>query len=272
MKLIHIINSNNKSDFKAAIDELGIQYDYEESIVGKWVHFEIAESDPHWPAVERLVDIHNLGSHTIRSEFTKAEKEKADFLRLFYAWENGYPLPDDDFGYLHMTYNLPEFCKKCDIGKQQKAPFRMKSEPKWGRRHIMKFFWVEDEFFVRPEVWHDVFKPFGIGCRPVVKHRDGEELQTVVQLDIAQTSPSPLCLDGYPTETCEDCGKSKVQPGIQGFFPKFAEPPEGDMFKAQEWFGSGGSAYRPVFISNRLYLALEEKKIKGAVYHPVANE
>lgn len=271
MDVMHRVFANGKSRFKASLDQLGVDYEYEESIVGKTVFFVISENAPLWPDVSRLMQENDIKDSFIHTEFSKGERKSAPFLELG-AWYNGYPQPEDNYDYHETTYNRPNFCEKCCIGKIQQGPFRLRGEPKWGRRSIMTLNWIHNEFFVRPEVWHDVFKPFGIGCRPVLKHSTGEELKTVVQLDVTKMADSLLCLDGYPIETCEVCGQLKYHPIARGFFPKFSGLVDGDMFRTQEWFGSGGKAFQAVIVSNQLYQEMEAKKIKGAEFMPMASE
>ena len=138
MNIIHRINANNKPLFKDDIDRLGIKYNYSETIVGKWIFFEISENNPLWPEVCSLIEKHEIGSHMVRTEFTAQELKSADFLEIDPTWHHGYPMPDDDFGYREFTYDLSDFCSKCGIGKKQNATFRMRSEPKWLKRHILQ--------------------------------------------------------------------------------------------------------------------------------------
>jgi len=73
------------------------------------------------------------------------------------------------------------------MGLVQKAPFRMRGEPKWGTKHILQMNWVFDEFFVRIEVWDKVFRKFGIEKLPVVQHKTDKPLESVVQLKVLTT-------------------------------------------------------------------------------------
>lgn len=238
-------------------------------MTGQWVSLTIREDDPRWDHLAPLVELYQIVFDMAETEFTSAERRQAPFLDMA-AWNNEYPQPEDNFDYFGTTYNRPDFCEHCEVGKVQKAPFRMRREPKWGRRHVMQLNWVFDEFFIRPEVWHDVFRPFGVGCRPVLKHHTGQELTSVVQLDVALVADAPLCLEGYPTETCTACGQVKYQPICRGFFPAFDGEPGADLFKSREWFGSGGSGNRAVMVSHRLFQAIEAHQVKGFQFKPQA--
>src|SRR5262249_23183770 len=107
----------------------------------------------------------------------------SEILVMVPEWHHGYPQPEKDFGFLHMTYDPTSLCR-LGTGAVQMAPFRIKNEPKWGRRGILQLNWIFDEYFVRPEVWHGVFQPLGVRCRPVLLHSTGNEAASIVQLDI----------------------------------------------------------------------------------------
>jgi hypothetical protein len=235
--------------------------------------FDIDESDPAWDELRQLVpewsaedgcDPENFGiAHT---EFSSAELKLATYLKIG-AWLHGYPQPEDDFGYRKATYDLSDFCSACGIGKKQIAPFRMKGEPKWGTRHILQMNWVFDQFFVRPEVWNDVFEPFGIGFRQVVNHRNGADLTSVVQLDITARVQT-RCMNN-PSEDCPACGRKKYFPVTRGMFPAIDEIAPAHAAKSIEYFGSGASAWNAVLISARLFQAIQKARLKGAVFTPV---
>lgn len=54
-------------------------------------------------------------------------------------------MPDYKAGYLMTTYGGTG-CGVCGVGQLQKAPFSMRAEPKWGRRHMMQLNWVADDW------------------------------------------------------------------------------------------------------------------------------
>lgn len=275
MKFIHNVSIVDKPQRREVLSSLGIKFFASEPPVSPLLIFYIAESDPAWEQLCELIprwnvedgkDPNDLG--WVGTKFSKKDLEAASFLQIF-AWHHGYPMPDDDFGYLKATYDLTDYCTECGIGKHQIAPFRMKGEPKWGKRHILQLNWVFDEFFVLPEVWERVFQPFGVGCRPVIHHRSGQELQTVVQIDIAATAASTLQIaENQPSEVCTSCDRRKYLPISKGPFPSLVEEPTEPMLKTQEYFGSGASAWRAVIVSSALFQVVKEHKVKGVDFIP----
>lgn len=278
MKTIRSVSIVDKPERREALSSLGVKFVASEPPVSPILWLDIYESDPAWEQLRKLIpkwsaedgdDPNYLGN--VGTIFSEKDRDAAPFLELG-AWAHGYPMPDLDFGYLEATYDLSDYCEKCGIGARQVAPFRMKREPKWGKKHIMSLEWVYDELFVPPEVWEHTFRPFGIGCRPVLHHRSGNQLETVVQLDITATAASALKMPAdQATEFCATCGRTKYQPIQRGPFPGFDTEPTDAMLKTQEWFGSGAEARHPVVVSASVFRTMREHQIKGAVFTPCAS-
>ena len=64
---------------------------------------------------------------------------------------------NDLFAYMPGTFDMTNFCYECGAGDVQIAPFRILHAPKWGKRQIMMLHWVQDAYFVPPDVWQSVF-------------------------------------------------------------------------------------------------------------------
>jgi hypothetical protein len=203
--------------------------------------------------------------------WTKASKQEiaaAKFLLMQGQWQHGYPMPDGDGGYKQLTYDLTDYCSTCGTGAVQRAPFRMAREPKWGVRGIVQLNWIFDEFFVRPEVWEMVFEPNGIAAGPVLSHKTGKELETVVQL-LPPIADAALRLSDLPSTTCDVCGKRRYATWTRGCFPAFVAPPSGNMVRSREYFGTGARSYRNVIISGELRESLDRLRIRGADFLPL---
>ncbi len=230
------------------------------------IAFRIAEDHPNWPPIWRLV--HECDREPLAillTEFTTRELDEARWLQLF-AWENGFPQPQDLRAYSEVTFDRSRWCDKCGLGKVQNAPFRIKMEPKWGRRAIMMLHWVFDEIFVPPAVWETVFKPFGIKCRPVA-NRSGKELQTVAQLVIDEEVD--LVMDRLQVkEVCAGCGRKKYTHSHRGYHPPLAQEPSGAIAKTRQAFGDGWPQ-REVIISQDLRQAMLAHQIRGAEFMPL---
>jgi hypothetical protein len=151
---------------------------------------------------------------------------------------------------------------------KQKASFQMKGEPKWGRNGILQLNWVFDEFFVKPTIWASIFKPYGIGSRPVLD-RKGVELKTVVQLAVEEEIG--IMTDGLTGEECPTCHRVRYLPITRGPFPSLIGRPSTTMVKTREFFGSGASAYRGILVSQGLARSLSEQKVRGASVKPAKN-
>jgi hypothetical protein len=229
--------------------------------------FDVSESAIEWPAIQDWIR-RRKPSDIARARFSEDEIRQAPWLTLQADLQQGYPQPrEDDFGYLQATFDLSDYCPACGIGLQQKAPFQMKGEPRWGRWGILQLNWVFDEFFVKPDVWETVFKPHGVGERPV-ENRSGRTLETVVQLVVDELIH--LDTSGLASETCTSCGRVKYLPITRSPIVPLIGRPTGHMVKSAEYFGSGASAYREVIVSQELGSTLRFAGITGASFVPVA--
>ena len=230
------------------------------------VSFEVDEDHPNWLALRSLFQQWEA-SDFATTIFSKQEISQARWLELVPDWHHGYPQPDEkNFGYRGVTYEISDYCKTCGIGLKQKAPFRMKGEPKWGRNGVLQLNWVFDEYFATPEVWNTVFKPHGIVCSPVL-NLEGKELNTVVQ--VVAKEQVGVTTETLRSEKCVQCGRVKYLPVQQGPFPTLGGEPEGEMAVTKEYFGSGSAAHKRTIISGKLADGLIKAKGRGISFRPV---
>jgi hypothetical protein len=261
MRVIHRISFHSSPIIRKELAVLGI-------VVGStgFVAFDFDESQPQWPKVADWMKRRGVSSF-VSTSFSEAEIRAAAWLALQPTWHHGYPQPNADvFGYREVTYDLAEYCDVCGIGKKQRAPFQMKSEPRWGRSGILQLNWIFDEYFALPRVWSTIFKPYGIGCRPVTNKR-GIELKTVVQLVGAEEED--IVPDGLPVNKCTKCGRPKYLPVTRGPFPALVNRPSAHMVKTRQYFGSGASAHHEVLVSQDIARSLLANKIRGVSLRPV---
>jgi len=261
MKIIHRLAFRYDSKIKETVTELGIPFKDGFICVCK-----IAENDIRWSQLNELINPNNEGTHIVYAEFTAKELGAANYLEIASKWHHGYPEPSDGNEYRELTYNLDEYCPKCGSGKRQKAPFRFKKSPVWGQKNILQLNWIFDEYFVKPEIWQAVFEPFGIGCRPVVLDKSGRELDSVVQLELTEQVELNN-LDGAPFNTCDVCGRLKYLPLTGRFMPAPAIT-NAAMFRSNQYFGSGASAWRMVIVSQELFAKAQNANLKGVSYVP----
>jgi len=233
---------------------------------GKLVTLEISEEDPLWPAMADAASVHGP-LHSVRTEFSKREFESAEYLEMTPSWHQGYPQPEQHFDFVRVAYDSSGYCDACGIKGNQIAPFRMSGEPGWGKNSILQLNWVFDEYFSKPETWSDIFEPLNIGFQPVIRHRDGTQLESVVQLDVSDRSD--VNVSGLNSETCPSCGRVKYNWVTRGFSPSPVNPPIGvHAFKSSEWFGSDHSGNHMVFVSAKLYDDIVKSGIRGAAFRP----
>lgn len=224
--------------------------------------FEMKDTDPGWDSFLSLAAEH--GKDVVFSaEFTKAEIRAADWCMLQSDWHHGYPQPEN--GYEELVYDRSEECSACRVGRTQQAPFRMRGEPRWGRRSIMQMFWVYDAYFVKPETYRDVFEPVGVGSLEVLK-KSGTPLESVVQLTIEEVVP--LLEYRSEGELCETCGYFKLHSRLSDFAPKPLSVPPAALAFSEGWYGSGGMAYRAVLIRADLVQAMIGAGVRGASFAP----
>ena len=249
---------------RKAFRDAGVELQIDDSDLSRIAVCDVAEDDPRWERVQPLVKKYQLVDIAF-TRFTDSELDHAKYLSMVPSWHHGYPQPEDHFGYRQITYDLTEHCDHCGIGARQTAPFRMKKAPNWGHRSILQMNWVFDEFFVQPDVWKAVFRPLGIGCRPVLLHRTGQELDSVVQLDIPKSVSLVMDATSHRFATCMFCDRRKYK-YITGFFPS-PQPTDLQLFRSVQYFGSGAGADRAVLLTGALYRRIKEASLKGAEFH-----
>jgi rRNA maturation protein Nop10 len=273
MKFVHRIGLRLSPAQRTDVEGLGVKVPLGTTLPDggdPLVAFDIDEAHPNWLALHKLFEQWG-SSDLLRTEFWKKEIEAARWLRMLPGWHQGYPQPEDGFGYLRITYNPSDYCPDCGIGAVQKAPFRMQGEPRWGKYHVIQLNWVFDEFFTQPEVWRTTFEPFRIGAMPVVRNKTGQELKTVVQLGIPTVAKSKALLGDHPKAVCPRCKRAKYLPFVRGRFPPLESFPDENAFRTTEYFGDGARAFRGIIVSDAVYREVVKNKLKGIEFKPVAS-
>jgi hypothetical protein len=270
MKIIHRIGFHATDAQRRDLEGLGVKVP--SGILmpsgSRLVAFDVAEDHPGWPGIRALLQRWDISEGAVRTEFTRKEIDAARWLQIS-AWHHGYPQPNEDvFGYREATYDLTTYCGRCGIGMEQKAPFQVKGEPKWGKKGIMQLVWVYDELFVSPDVWNNVFKMHGVECRSVLNTKS-VELKTVVQLVVEESVAIVTDDLTAEQEACSECGRTKYLPISRGFFPPLAREASEAMVKTKEYFGSGASAHKGLLISQGIARALSAHGVRGASLKPL---
>jgi len=261
MEIIHHISIASSGEVRRELATMGVIVGAGEPLAGNIVTFGVSESNENWATLEAWL-ARRGAVDTVTTTFSKREIGLARWLEVQPDWHWSYPQPEDE--YQSATYDLSEYCGVCGIGARQKAPFRMRSEPQWGRRGILQLNWVFDEYFVTPEVWSHVLKPLGILVGQVVDAR-GAELKTVLQLVPSQSVG--IVTDGLIAQVCGRCGRQKFLPVARGPFPALRTEPPGPLARSEEYFGSGASAHHAVLVSRAVADVLAP--VRGISFRPV---
>ena len=266
MEIMHRLSTRLTPRIEHCLGLAGVEPNREGILFG----FDISDADPRWPHVKMIADEFGFGDIP-SMKYTADEFASADWLEIRTSWVCGYPQPEANFGYRKFTYDLNNHCEECGAGKIQKAPFKMRREPGWRKRNITMLYWVEDEIFVKPDLWEEAFKPFGIDFWPVVKGRNCEQtLTSVVQIKVDTVADTPIIAGDYPTVTCEVCGRAKYTGFVPGFSPRPEVFPCEPIFRLKDYLGWGAMAARPVYICAELYRTLLDCGLRGAILDPVA--
>lgn len=176
----------------------------------------------------------------------------------------GYPMPESAGPRYYNVFEESPMCTKCGVELVQKADFRMRKVPKCT---FVRFIDIPDVFFVRTDLYEKIFKPLGIGCRPVRVNRNNEIMPEYVQL-IIPVIDEPLDLSDYTTEICPVCGVTKYHAQVHDFFP-IQKHPLPHIYQSKEFFGSGFLAFRKTFVSAYLRdLMIENKMMRLYFFDP----
>jgi hypothetical protein len=212
----------------------------------------------------------------------------SDWYRALPTGHFGYPQPEDSW--YTATYGS-DYCIRCGIAPSQTHPFRLRGEPKARHSDFIWINWVHDALFVRPHVAADLAAAgiIGVEVFPVLRHKTGTPLETIVQLQILESLPSGAVLtDELQIVTCKpdneeshvriEGGASRIPPGAPYCGRKkyhaplksriresgFNESP--DIVRSAEWFGSGGQAFREIFVSSRVVDLATSRKWRGSLW------
>lgn len=261
MRIVHHIGVNPDIKQKKILTQIGIKVPDLNNPVTNFFAFDVYEDSKEYELLRKYIIEWEL-LDMIGTEFTDEEINNAAILVTNAQWLNGYPQPEQNFEYLNKTYDFPlGSCKKCCIGKIQKDHFRIRKEPNWGSKKIFHLNWVFDELIVRKEIYENIFKKYGISSNPVNLYKKETTVENTVQLIIPEVN-TPLKLDEFPYEIIKVCGHKKFVPYFKGFFPSFEATVNLPIWKSKEWFGSGGSAFKRIFVTQSVRQELLAHKIK----------
>lgn len=203
---------------------------------------------------------------------------------------HGYPEPEESFGYRRV---YEDACPRCGIHGRQVHPFRIKQSGLAPRSAFLQLRWVFDAFFVHRNVADTILRSglTGLEFGPVLNHRTGAEIDERVQLLIpavvncAETSqlfaitcrpdneelvklrttfPQWRFEWNFPAETY--CGRKKTLSPTTLGINRLTEDLS-DLIQTEEWFGSGGLAFRATLASERFVALVRQQGWRGIVFH-----
>lgn len=238
---------------------------------GHLIHIDIDESDSQWPQLAALVK-EKSALDVCDTEFTPEEILQAEWVRLLPTFEQGYPQPKEGMQWKRITYEGQ--CPRCGVGYRQKAPFRLKREPRMGKHDFLCLFWTYT-LFCTPEV-HEKLKVHGIRGYEIweaLLHQLDRPSRLVSQLLLPVVArPGLVDVDDLQPEVCLQCGITKLAYHNRGRmrFMHQALYPDIDMLRTHEWFGAGGhGGFREVLISNRVAKLILEEGWRGVALKPI---
>ena len=256
--LINYFNKNN------------IEYKYN----GFFYLTDLSEQNPHWLNVLKIIQKDDV-SYTVETIFSKDELNSAEWLRVRSCWKFDYPQPEDS--YESITYSLDSHCAECGSGLLQETPFRLKKEPKWGKRNFLMVNWIEDELFLSSKAKSllESKKIQNISFLPVLNKSGNQEFTDVHQLIIHNFLPYGFVDDLsciQQTYSCPRCNSIKYHPNGKGKFVFHKEifSNASPIVKSSELFGWGGVAMRLIIVNQFVYQLLKQNHLEHSlVFEPI---
>lgn len=222
-----------------------------------FTRFYIAEDDVYFAIRDHFKSIRKERFQDIfYYEYSKEDIESADYCILRGCNCCGYPQPEIDFKYLSVSFDADKICPKCGCGRIQTGNLRVNKVSKYGFWSYSA--WLDDEFFVSKEIYDEVFAPYGIQKREVIK--GGKILENIFQLVIPMIDESIDLSDREP-DKCPVCGEAKYTPQHFRFpfFPLHKHPLPG-IYKSKEYFGYCYDAFHQIFICKEIVQKLLKSK------------
>lgn len=275
------------------LDDLEIDYKISEKSYDEKTHyfaleFHLYQDDFNFDKHERAFATFDI-SHQIGTIYEQHDIKNAEWF-IIRTGEYQYPQPDGDNGYLDATFNLDNYCNNCGMGKYQIAPFRLKTPPKQLKLQFWGLHWEHDAIFVRDETkkLFETENIKGISFSNPKLHKDNSLIDNWNQLHIETILEKGLDYYNTPMTNCNNssvelfntdksrhfCNRIKYyHPRIGGYtFDKSIFNSDFDIVQSNEYFGSGGSAYRLQIISKRLKTIIEQNRLKGLTFIPILHE
>ena len=178
---------------------------------------------------------------------------------MIITYEHRYPQPESTWSVSHDNYEI--LCPKCHRFEQVEN-FQIKKEPVMKKNDFLTLIWTNAAFCTE-EVLRILKKEqiTGFEVRDVEIFKTTEKSKVIHQIYVPETAkPGLITHDGIQGVECSMCGVKRYPSHIRGVMGMKREALRNDldMQRSAEWYGSGGTAYKEYFVSNRFVrLALE---------------
>lgn len=274
------------------LDKFSQEYIYKEDLdcvipsLKYFLEFFIYENTPNFYTLKE-----ELSKYKIQSQIgTIYEKVDIDNAEWFIINTGSYQYPQPEDNYKEATFNLENYCKHCGLGKVQKAPFRLKTEPKQHNNQFWGLHWEYEPIFVRQEAKNILEKEKikGISFSNPVLNKKDKIIEGFYQMHIKEIAEEGFDNHNAQTITCKInneencntdlnikcCRRIKYHhPQIGGYlFDKIIFDKSNDIVMSKEYFGSGASANRLKIVSKNFKDLVERNKLKGLYFKPILHE
>ena len=264
------------ADNKVVISFLGeheIEYD-------KDGYVTVFDDNERFNLINDFMLSHNAWALT-EAVYTREEIENAQWLRVG-GWENMYPQPQNEKGYIFTTYDTTNYCEGindnksiyyCEKGLVQKEPFMLKKEPNWGPRNFMTLIWVSDELFISRKA-EEVLKSSNLTGFEIydVWNKSKKTMEGIKQIFVKNYLPQGISADSIETRyVCPKCNFTKYQPkiGTLHFHKKIFEGIQDDIVKTTDKFWEA-PCDSLILITHKFYEVVTNAKLdRGLVFEPV---
>jgi hypothetical protein len=271
MKILHRIAFSARPNLESRLESLGVSLEKSPLPGGHYlVLFDINELDPIWLQVEPVIR-YEPKSDIWETSFEREEILSAEWNRLRVTYEQGYPQPEQTWAF--EPVNLSQKCPKCGAGYTQNAPYRISKEPRMGKNDFVTLYWTNTVLGKKQVISqlheHDMR---GYDIWDVILHRTG-----IPSGVVSQILPVQITSDGLSHEnklksvTCDYCGITKFAYHSKGYmhYARDAIRDDVDILYTSEWFGSGGTAFHEILISNRFVRYALDGGWKGIALKPI---
>jgi hypothetical protein len=274
MEIWHRHGYNHLDNVESELDAIGVKYKKTPGFQGAYaITFEITESDPRWPQANELMR-RKSAADFVWTEYTPEETLKAEWLKVGAIKHIGLAQPEANSGWREVSFDGG--CRQCGVGARQKAPFRIKSEPRlktlfatvgngWPLFAVSQIVGAFKDAGVRGyETWS------------VLLHKSGRPSACLQQMYIPTIAQPALVEEAAESErfwkeTCRVCGQLRYTFYTRGMMPlrRSQLASDVDLQLTDEWFGTARASRREILVSNRVARVIMALPATGIVLWPV---